>query len=69
LITRSGDGGLFQGDRGQLVDVPVRHAEGHRDQNRIVNLQISRTRRAGIRDLAGRDAQSAACAAAAITVP
>jgi len=35
----------------------------------IVNLQISRARRADVRDLAGRDAQSLCCTAAAITVP
>ena len=36
------DGGVLGGDRGQAVHVAVHHAEGGRDQDGVVNLQVGR---------------------------
>ena len=65
---RPGDveGGIVRSDRGQPVDVPVVHAEHRRDQNGVVDLQVSRVRRRARATSSAVTSSPPCCTAAAI---
>jgi len=60
------EGGIIRSDRGQPVDVPVEQAKQRRDQNGVVDLQVSRVRRRARATSSAVTSSPPCCTAAAI---